>query len=38
LVDDIYTTGSTLDAISEELKLKGIAEVYCISICTGKGY
>ncbi len=38
LVDDIYTTGSTMDVISEELKIKGIERVYCLSICTGKGY
>lgn len=28
LIDDIYTTGATIDKISEQLKLNGIKEVY----------
>ncbi len=37
LVDDIYTTGSTADAVVEELKKNGVAEVYFLSICIGEG-
>ena len=35
LADDIYTTGSTMDAASGELLAAGAVEVCCISICTG---
>lgn len=38
LIDDIYTTGATLDSISEQLKAAGIKEIYCITLCIGKGY
>lgn len=38
LVDDIYTTGSTADAASEALLAAGAKEVYCASICIGKGF
>ena len=37
LVDDIYTTGSTADAVSHELLTAGADEVYFLSICIGKG-
>ncbi|MGN0428090.1 MAG: ComF family protein [Agathobacter sp.] len=37
LVDDIYTTGSTADAVSHELLAAGVDEVYFLSICIGKG-
>ncbi len=37
LVDDIYTTGSTADAVSKELLAAGVCEVYFFSICIGKG-
>ena len=37
LVDDIYTTGSTADAVYEELKKNGVTEVYFLSICIGEG-
>ena len=33
--DDIYTTGSTMDAVAGELLAAGAVEVCCISICTG---
>lgn len=37
LVDDIYTTGSTADAVTEELLKAGVKEVYFLSVCIGKG-
>ena len=37
LVDDIYTTGSTADAVSKELLEAGVSEVFFLSICIGKG-
>jgi ComF family protein len=36
LVDDIYTTGSTADAVTECLFRAGVREVYFMSICIGK--
>ncbi len=38
LVDDIYTTGSTIEACSRALKSSGASEVYYISVCIGKTY
>ena len=37
LVDDIYTTGSTLDAVALELKRHGVQAVYFIALCIGEG-
>lgn len=38
LLDDIYTSGSTLDACSKALKACGVREVYGICLCSGKGF
>lgn len=38
LVDDIYTTGSTIEACTNILLEHGIKEVYFITLCIGKGY
>ena len=37
LVDDIYTTGATVDVISKQLKLAGVKEIYCITVCSPEG-
>ena len=36
VVDDIYTTGTTIDEISRALTGGGIAEIYSLCICIGK--
>lgn len=38
LVDDIYTTGSTMEALTRILKEHGVKEVYIFSICIGNGF
>lgn len=36
IIDDIYTTGSTVDAISEELKAAGVQKVFFLCLAGGK--
>lgn len=38
IVDDIYTTGSTVDAAAFVLKEAGVEEIYVLSVAIGKGY
>lgn len=37
VVDDVYTTGSTMDEIAGTLKAAGVRTVYFLVLCTGKG-
>jgi ComF family protein len=37
LIDDIYTTGSTIDAVAMELKRHGVKSVFFITLCIGEG-
>ena len=37
VVDDIYTTGATMDAVAKCLKDAGVGKVYCISLTVGRG-
>lgn len=38
LVDDIFTTGSTIEACSRTILASGAKEIYFLCICTGKDY
>lgn len=38
LVDDIYTTGATIDSCAKVLKEKGVEEVYVVCLCIGQGF
>jgi ComF family protein len=37
IIDDIYTTGSTIDAVAVELRNIGVKEVYFLTLCIGEG-
>lgn len=37
IVDDIYTTGSTIDAVSRVLKNAGVEKVYFVALAIGRG-
>lgn len=38
LVDDIYTTGSTMEAVAEELCRAGVGKIYFLAVSIGKGF
>lgn len=38
LIDDIYTTGNTMNEAAKELKRAGAERIYCLSISIGRGY
>ena len=38
IIDDIFTTGSTISAVTEQLLLQGIINVYFITISIGQGF
>ncbi len=37
IIDDIYTTGSTIDAMSRELKEAGVEKIYFMTLAIGRG-
>lgn len=38
LIDDIYTTGNTVDGVAKVLKQAGVEKVYFLTISIGQGY
>lgn len=37
IIDDIYTTGATVDEICRTLQTAGVSRIYFLALCTGKG-
>lgn len=37
IVDDVYTTGNTMDACASALKARGVQEIYFMTLAIGKG-
>ena len=37
IIDDIYTTGSTIDAVARECRKAGIENIYFITVSVGNG-
>ena len=38
IIDDIYTTGNTVDQVAKVLKTMGLQKVYFLTISIGQGY
>ena len=37
IIDDIYTTGSTIDAVSREFRKAGVERIYFVTLAIGRG-